>query len=183
MMENRQKQRKNSSQIGGERRAGDTARIAESLAVRGRVSLCVHGTSMMPWVRPGDIAMIRTEGAETLRCGHVVLFRRNSSLFVHRIVNKKGPQDAAQILVKGDAHPTSDGLMEQGELLGRVVWLYREGRRIDLDARGQRALGLFISRLSLYGWSWHPAVRFAANVMRPARRAIQALRFASEAIR
>lgn len=183
MMENRQKQRKNSSQIGGERRAGDTARIAESLAVRGRVSLCVHGTSMMPWVRPGDIAMIRTEGAKTLRCGHLVLFRRNSSLFVHRIVNKKGPQDAAQILVKGDAHPTSDGLMEQGELLGRVVWLYREGRRIDLDARGQRALGLFISRLSLYGWSWHPAVRFAANVMRPARRAIQALRFASEAIR
>lgn len=182
-MENRQKQRKNSSQIGGERRAGDVARIAESLETRGRVSLCVHGASMMPWVRPGDIAMIRTESAETLRCGHVVLFRRNNGLFVHRIVDKKGPLDAAQIFVKGDAHPTSDGLMEQGELLGRVVWLYRNGRRIDLEARGQRVLGLFLSRLSLYGWSWHPAVKFAAHVLRPARRAIQALRLSNAAIR
>jgi signal peptidase I len=181
-MENWPKQRKNSNQIGGERRAGDVARIAESLATRGRVPLCVHGASMMPWVRPGDIAMICKADAETLRCGHVVLFRRSNSLFVHRIVEKKGPQDAAQIFVKGDAHPTSDGLMEQGELLGRVVWLYRNGRRIDLEARGQRVLGLFISRLSLYGWSWHPAVKFAAHIMRPARRAIKALRFSGAAV-
>ena len=175
--------RKKTQRIGGERRAGDIARIAELLETRGRVSLCVYGASMMPWVRPGDIAMIRTVGAETLRCGHVVLFRRNNSLFVHRIVEKKGPLDAAQILVKGDAHPTSDGLMEQGELLGRVVWLYRNGRRIDLEARGQRVLGLFISRLSLYGWSWHPAVKFAAHIMGPARRAIKALRFSNAAVR
>jgi hypothetical protein len=182
-MENRRKQQKNSNQIGGERRAGDVARIAESLAARGRVPLCVHGTSMMPWVRPGDIAMIRAACAEELSCGHVVLFRRNDSLFVHRIVEKKGPLDSAQIFVKGDAHPTSDGLMEQGELLGRVVWLYRNGRRIDLEARGQRALGVFISRLSLYGWSWYPAVKFAAHILRPARRAIQALRFSNAAVR
>ena len=125
--------RKKTQRIGGERRASDVARIAESLERRGHVSLCVHGTSMMPWVRPGDIAMIRTANTETLSCGHVVLFRRNNSLFVHRIVNKKGPLEAAQIFVKGDAHPTSDGLIEQGELLGRVVWLYRDGRRIDLE--------------------------------------------------
>jgi signal peptidase I len=174
---------KKTQRIDGERRSGDVVRIAESLVTRGRVSLCVHGTSMLPWVRPGDIAMIRTANAETLRCGQVVLFRRNDSLFVHRIVNKKGPLEAAQIFVKGDAHPTSDGLMEQGELLGRVVWLYRKGRRIDLEARGQRALGLFLSRLSLYGWSWYPAVKFAANVTRPARRAIQALRPSNASVR
>lgn len=174
---------KKTQRIGGERRSGDVSQIAESLVTRGRVSLCVHGASMLPWVRPGDIAMIRTANAETLRCGHIVLFRRSNSLFVHRIVNKKGPLEAAQIFVKGDAHPTSDGLMEQGELLGRVVWLYRKGRRIDLEARGQRALGLFLSRLSLYGWSWYPAVKFAAHVTRPARRAIQALRLSNAAVR
>jgi len=171
--------RKNTQRIGGERRADDVARIAESLESRGRVSICVHGTSMLPWVRPGDIAMILPSNTESLRCGHVVLFRRNNSLFVHRIVNKTGPLEAEQIFVKGDAHPTSDGLMERGELLGRVVWLYRKGRRIDLEARGQRVLGLFLSRLSWYGWSWYPAVRLAANLMRSARRAIQALRFSN----
>jgi len=175
--------RRKTQRIGGERRAGDVARIAESLEKRGRVSLCVHGTSMLPWVRPGDIAMIRKTNEETLSCGHVVLFRRNHSLFVHRIVNKKGPLEATQIFVKGDAHPTSDGLMEQGELLGRVVWLFRDGRRIDLEARGQRALGLVLSRLSFYGWSWYPAVKFVANIARPARRAIQALRLSNAGIR
>ena len=182
-METVANRRKKTQRIGGERRATDISQIAESLEARGRVSLCVHGTSMMPWVRPGDIAMIRSVNCETLRCGQVILFRRHNSLFVHRIVDKKGSQEAAQIFVKGDAHATSDGLMEQGELLGRVVWLYRNGRRIDLEARGQRAFGLFISRLSLYGWSWYPVVKFAANIMRPARRAMQALRLSNAGVR
>lgn len=182
-METSTDRRQRTQRIGGERRSGDVARIAESLASRGRVSLCVYGASMLPWVRPGDIVMIRKSNTESLRCGQLVLFRRNNSLFVHRVVNKAGALEAAQFFVKGDAHPTSDGLMEQGELLGRVMWLYRKGRRIDLDARGQRVFGVFLSRLSWYGWSWHPAVRLAASLARPARRAIQALRLSNAPVR
>jgi signal peptidase I len=158
----------------GERRNGDAGEIAAALQRRGRISLRVQGTSMLPWVRPGDIANIQRVSADAIRRGDVVLFRRKSQLFVHRIIEKRGARGAAQFRAKGDAHPTCDGVVEQQELLGRVVRLYRLGRRIDLDAKGQIALGLLISQLSLRSRFWYPLAVLAAIVTRPVRRLLQA---------
>jgi hypothetical protein len=182
-MENRKDQGKRTNRIGGERRADDALRIAGALKRRGRISLRVHGTSMQPWVRPNDIALIRQISLENVRCGDVVLFRRENHLFVHRIVAKRGSLDAAQLFAKGDAQPTSDGVVQEQELLGRVVRIYRNGRRIDLDAPRQLALGLFISQLSLHSRFWYPLAKFAAIVTRPVRRMIQALHISNAATR
>ena len=178
-----QERRSNTQRVGGERRSGDALRISQALHKRGRISLRVHGTSMLPWVRPGDIALIRQISLDNVRCGDVVLFRRENHLFVHRIVKKKGSLDAAQFFAKGDAHPTSDGKIAEQELLGRVVRIYRKGQRIDLDAPGQLALGVFISQLSLHSKFWYPAARVVAILTRPVRRVLQALRPASATIR
>src|SRR4030081_3832125 len=102
-METRKDQGKKTNRVGGERRADDVSRIAGALKRRGRISLRVHGTSMQPWVRPKDIALIRRISIENVRCGDVVLFRRESHLFVHRIVEKRGSLDAARLFTKGDA--------------------------------------------------------------------------------
>lgn len=172
--------RKETERVHGERRAGDVVRIAGALQRRGRIALRVQGTSMLPWVRPKDIALIRQTIIENVRCGDIVLFRRENHLFVHRIVKKQGPLEAARLLSKGDAHPTHDGIVEEQELLGRVVRIYRQGRRIDLDAPGQLALGLFISQLSLYSRFWYP---FVAIATRPARRLLQVLHISSATVR
>jgi hypothetical protein len=182
-MENRKDQVKKTNRIAGERRADDALRIAGALKRRGRISLRVHGTSMQPWVRPKDIALIRKISLENVRCGDVVLFRRENHLFVHRIVEKRGSLDAAQLFSKGDAHPTSDGMVQEEELLGRVVRIYRHGRRIDLDAPRQLALGLFISQLSLHSRFWYPLAKFVAVVTRPVRRMMNALHISSAAVR
>lgn len=183
MIENRQKQRENSNRIGGERRADDAARIANALAKRGHVSMRVHGTSMLPWVRPGDVALIRQTSVENVRCGDIVLFRRGTHLFVHRIVEKRGWLDNAQLYSKGDAHPTSDGPMEEGQLLGRVLRIYTHGDGIDLDAPGQLALGLLISKLSLHSRYWYPLAKFVAIVTRPMRRLMRPRRVSNLAAR
>ena len=44
----------------GERRRADAYRIADALKRRGRVSLHVQGAGMMPFVQPGDVALIRS---------------------------------------------------------------------------------------------------------------------------
>jgi hypothetical protein len=182
-MEYRRQPEKKTNRVGGERRADDALGIAGALKRRGRISLRVHGTSMQPWVRPKDIAMIRRISIENVRCGDVVLFRRENYLFVHRIVEKRGSLDAAQLFSKGDAHPTSDGVVQEQELLGRVMRIYRHGRRIDLDAPRQLALGLFISQLSLHSRFWYPLAKFAAIVTRPVRRMMNALHISSAAVR
>jgi hypothetical protein len=175
--------REETKRAGGERRAGDASRIAEALKRRGRIALRVQGTSMLPWVRSQDIALIRQTPMENVRCGDVVLFRRENHLFVHRIVKKQGSVEAAQLLSKGDAHPTTDGILEEQELLGRVVRIYRNGRRIDLDAPGQLALGLFISQLSLHSRFWYPTARLVALAARPARRLLHALHISVASVR
>jgi hypothetical protein len=159
----------------GECRNGDAAQIAAAIERRGRVSLRVQGASMLPWVRPGDIASIRKVSADAIRCGDVVLFRRENHLFVHRIIEKGGSLGAAEFRTKGDAHPTCYGVVEHQELLGRVVRLHRSGRRIDLDSPRQLALGLLISQLSLRSRFWYPLARLAAIVTRPLRRLLHAL--------
>jgi hypothetical protein len=151
--------RKSGRLIGGERREEDARNIAEALAKHGRVALRVHGTSMLPWVRPGDVAMIRRTNDSGVRFGDVALFRRGDHVYVHRIVSKSGPWHAEKLTAKGDAHSHADGELEQGELLGRVVRLYRKGSRIDLDSPVQLALGLLIARISQNGHFWYPLAR------------------------
>jgi signal peptidase I len=182
-MKNRREHGSKTNRVAGERRADDALRITNALKRRGRISLRVHGTSMLPWVRPNDIALIRKISLENVRCGDVVLFRRENHLFVHRIVEKRGSLDAAQLFAKGDAHPTSDGVVHKQELLGRVMRIYRNGQRIDLDAPRQLALGLFISQLSLHSRSWYPLAKFAAIVTRPVRRMMNALHISNAAVR
>jgi len=170
-------------QTAGDRRCGDTDRIADSLRMRGRVLLKVYGSSMQPWVRPKDITLIRQISMESVLCGDVVLFRREHHLFVHRIVEKRGSLNAARIFSKGDAHPVSDGVVQEKELLGRVARIYRGGRRIDLDSPRQLALAVFISQLSRHSRFWYPLARFAATVTRPVRRLINALHVSGVAAR
>lgn len=148
--------------VEGERRKSDAAQIAGQLQDNGRVHLLVRGSSMQPWVRPGDIALIRRAGIEEVRCGDVVLFQRDDRLFVHRLVEKRGTLREAEFLAKGDAHPGPDGVITDQLILGRVTCIYRGDKRIDLDSPRQLALGLMVSQLSRKSAYWYPVARTAA---------------------
>lgn len=164
------------SLIGGERRLNDVAQIAQHLEQQGRVHLRVRGSSMLPWVRPGDVAVIRRAGINEMRCGDVVLFKRESRLFVHRLVEKHGAPGDARFLAKGDAHPGPDGMVDRELVLGRVVRLYRGDKQIDLDSSRQLALGLMISRLSRKSAYWYPVARAVALATQSLRRIFSSLR-------
>jgi len=169
-MSGERQQQRETRRVGGERRRGDAVRIADAITRRGRIVLRVHGTSMLPWVRPGDIAVIRRAESGVVRFGDVVLFRNEKSLFVHRIVRKKSSLNEDHFYVKGDAHPTDDGQINERELLGRVVRIYRNGKRIDLDAPSSLMMGLLIAQMSLWSKFWYPVARAAFYATRPMRR-------------
>src|SRR5437879_13141692 len=71
----------------GEPRRSDVQLIADALRIRGRVLLRTYGSSMLPWMRVGDISRVRRTRVESVRCGDLVVFRRHSRLFVHRTVD------------------------------------------------------------------------------------------------
>ncbi len=167
----------------GERRGSDVQLVADALRIRGRVLLRTYGSSMLPWMRPGDISRVRRTNVENVRCGDLVLFRRHNRLLVHRIVDERVKLGVRQVSAKGDAHPDSDGWLEMDELLGRVVVIYRRSRHIRLETRSQVALGRVIAQLSLWRRFWYPAARFVAVTSRPMRRRVSHWLATTEAIR
>lgn len=165
------------SLVSGERRLDDIAQISHVLERKGRVTLRVRGSSMLPWVKPGDVAIIRRAGIEDVRCGDVVLFKHESRLLVHRLVQKQGTLREARFLAKGDAHPGPDGIVDRDLVLGRVVRIYRGKKQIDLDSPIQLALGLIVSQLSRKSAYWYPVARAAAVTAQSAWRLLSSLRW------
>ena len=145
-MEERRKNRAGS----GERRKADAERIADELKKRGRTSVHVRGTSLLPLVRPGDVALIRRDKLENMRAGDVVLMQRGDHLIAKRIGEDE--DSGAGISGEGllgsgaDSPETSELGREldqrqgeqpdaQQELLGKIVRVRRKKEKIELGAK------------------------------------------------
>lgn len=160
---------------GGER--GDAiARVSRQLSHRGRVCLRVQGSSMLPWVRPGDIAILRKGSPEEIRSGDIVMFRRYDRFFVHRIVERRTRDGRNIFVTKGDSNPHFDGEISQSEILGRVERIYRGGRRIEFHSHERRTLNVLIARVSRKTSIWAALVLAHRIAIRPARRLLLTLR-------
>ena len=92
----------------------------------GYLRLQVTGWSMLPSVWPGDTLELERTGRDKLSTGDIVLFSRDRRLFAHRIVRSSGKT----IHTRGDALPYTDPVVFEDALLGRVVCIVRDGKRI-----------------------------------------------------
>jgi hypothetical protein len=81
---------------------------------------------MLPSVWPGDTLELERTGRDKLSTGDIVLFSRDRRLFAHRIVRSSGKT----IHTRGDALPYTDPVVFEDALLGRVVCIVRDGKRI-----------------------------------------------------
>jgi signal peptidase I len=161
---------------GGERRNGDAAKVAVALRWRGRVSLLVQGSSMLPWVRPGDIAILGKISPDDVRCGDIVLFRRDNRFFVHRIVERRTRVGRVVLVTKGDANPYPDGALAPSEILGHMERIYRGDRRIEFHSRRTRALSYLIAQVSRESGFWFVLVRAHRIATGTARRLLRTIR-------
>jgi hypothetical protein len=139
VMEERRKNQEGS----GERRKADTSRIVDVLKRRGRIAMHVRGTSMLPLVRPGDVALIRRGKLENMRSGDVVLMQRGDHLIAKRIGEDGDSASAVisdeQVLDVGGDSENSSGhgkpVSEQQECLGKIVRVRREKEKTEMGAK------------------------------------------------
>ena len=121
--------------------------ITEALQLAGTVQLRVGGWSMLPTIWPGDIVLIKAADQNSVRTGDIALFRRGENLTVHRILDID--ETAGQILSRGDAMPQSDPSFSSRELLGKVEFVLRNGKRIEPSRNlglAQRAMADLMQR-------------------------------------
>ncbi len=131
-------------------------RVARLVRNHGAACVRVFGSSMLPWIWPGDVLVIRRTDMRTISPGEVVLFARKGRLFIHRVVRKYAAESEPFLVTKGDAVAHTDGPVLQSEFLGRVALIHRRARQIDLEEPTRLALGRLLSHLSVFSGYWFP---------------------------
>jgi hypothetical protein len=121
--------------------------LGDLLARGGSLRFKAKGYSMSPFIRDGDVITVAPISPAKLCWGDIAAFRRcgTDHLTIHRVV---GVQDDS-FLMKGDNAPHIDGLIPASEVLGRVIKVDREGRRLRLGLGPDRALIAILSRAGL----------------------------------
>jgi signal peptidase I len=104
----------------------------EVLRSSGRLRLRVTGWSMLPAIFPGDTLVIERANSESVGKGDIVLVHRDRRMFVHRVSGKSGSARDSQIVTQGDGMPNPDPPVSSSQLLGRVAFVVRDGRCLQL---------------------------------------------------
>jgi len=120
----------------------------EVVRTYGEVRLRVFGTSMVPSILPGDLVSVHRTSLQDISPGEVVLFLQKGRLFVHRVVDRKvvatadGPEELC-LITRGDRLRHNDPPVSSPELLGRVVSIERDTRKVELlGIRSNQVLSL-----------------------------------------
>jgi signal peptidase I len=115
--------------MGPQQRSELGCELAAEVAHRfGEVRLKVIGASMLPALWPGDTIIARRRDSAHLQLGHVVVYRRNGMLVTHRITHIRGDL----LITRGDSTRHNDPPIYVSDILGQVVCLVRNGRRVHL---------------------------------------------------
>ena len=106
------------------------------------------GYSMHPWIRHGDVITLSANGPKSPDIGDVVaaIHPVNERLLVHRVIAVR----EGHCLLKGDNMASADGLFSARDLLGKVVSVHRNGKRIRLGLGMEKLLLAWVSRLRAF---------------------------------
>jgi hypothetical protein len=118
--------------------------VADVARSFGQVRLKVTGTSMLPSVWPGDILTVSKRSAAELLPGQIVLCFRNQEFVAHRLTGKIGDR----LITRGDSLDHDDSPFREDEILGQVVFVLRDGRRIDPSPSWWHSAACWILRRS-----------------------------------
>jgi signal peptidase len=128
----------------------------------GEVRLKVSGASMMPAVWPGDVITVRRRDVAELRPGQIVLYRQEQKLVAHRIVCVRGDR----VTTRGDSLRYDDPPIRESDIVGQVVCLHRNGRRVHLKQSFWQRVSSSILRRS--DFCMRMALRLGGRLRRPA---------------
>ena len=122
--------------------------IKERLAQREEISLEIATGSMRPLIQPQNKVIVKGCKIENLEAGDIVLFKRDSQLYVHRLLNKKIQNGEVILIPKADRAHTADEPFPEEQFLGRVVGLKKNSTTLNLERQPWRVINKFLYLLS-----------------------------------
>ena len=122
--------------------------LRDAIPVKARVG----GTSMLPWLRAGDIVTLKNCPLDTVRKGDIVVFKRFEKLVIHRVIAYDNMIAGIAFITKGDSCKHTDGYILPSDFLGKAFSYERKGSPTNLTDRKHLRFNRFLAAVSLYTW-------------------------------
>lgn len=110
------------------------------------VRLEIRGTSMRPFIEPGDDITIRLVMPERLRIGDFMAFWDENRVVVHRLVKKRRSEKGSSFCEKADNLPGWEWI-DEDLVLGKVVSVHGRKGRMKLEAWPWRWINPAVGRV------------------------------------
>jgi hypothetical protein len=93
------------------------------------------GWSMLPTIRPADLLVVEPIGECEIFVGEVIVAGRRGQLCAHRVIAVERDGENGRWITQGDGLPLADPPVAAHELLGRVRYLIRAGKLVEVPAK------------------------------------------------
>jgi signal peptidase I len=157
-------------------RERNAAEVAEAIRNRGWAFLKVSGKSMFPSIREDDIIFLRRVAMQGIVRGDVVVFERNNTLCVHRVLSMNPAATAAvnggALITKGDATADADAPVLPDAFRGKVEFVYRRNRELQIARGWRKYFGRFLAIISPAVPWWRPIAAIGRDAARGELRGV-----------
>lgn len=109
------------------------------------VTVC--GSSMEPFIRPGDELLVFPQDAAKLHVGDIIVFKNGDSFITHRLVGKRmGP--AGLLLEEKPDSGLRVGAIEPERVVGKALAVSRDGLLAWFDTPGSKAVNWILTLIA-----------------------------------
>lgn len=106
------------------------------------IRVIVHGVSMYPFLKAGDVVFVKPEPFHKLKSGDIIVFEKDSGLIAHRLLKTMPGEDSnMRFLCKGDAARQPDPLIMPEEYKGKVYKFSRNHKEYYLNTSLNKGIG------------------------------------------
>lgn len=121
--------------------------IRDLLSRKDVVTVKAIGDSMWPFIREGDMVVLKKCNIGDLSIGDIVVYTNKNSdtLVSHRVVKKI----KEGVFSKGDGWLSRCDIVNKDNLIGRLIRIIRKDKILDLDSSLYKGLNRIIAWMSL----------------------------------
>lgn len=134
--------------------------IRDMLRARAHVYLPIHGESMSPTLRSGDVVKVERVRTRDIRVGDVLVLWEGEALVVHRVIRRGRDEVGFYVIALGD-NATCHGPRVYGDaILGRVAGVGSHSRETRSPIAARALFAGFAVLAGFWIWFWTQGLPF-----------------------
>jgi signal peptidase I len=115
---------------------------------KGKIYLRLSGFSMFPFLKEGDVALIKKVEITALKIGDVIVFKQGEKMIAHRLFEIVKNGEHFTITTKGDTSQNNDPIFTEKEYVGKIISYNRKEKKITITTKFYELIGRIIVKTS-----------------------------------